>query len=166
MNHTKPLAVDRKKITKRPMTDGINTPSLEPAPLTALEAKWGDGIKAGFQGLPDALVRGQHLLGLTAIDMVVIANLNQAWWTADRLPFLTPHTIAKRMGTSQRTVQRSLSKLRQNGYVTQVRTKDRDGNVKYLHDMSGLCAAVADLARRDAQYSESLRSRTTNRASA
>ena len=42
------------------------------------EAKWGDAIKAGYQVLPDALLRGQHLLKFNTTDIVVIANLNQA----------------------------------------------------------------------------------------
>ena len=46
----------------------------EMAPKSEPEAKWGDAIKAGYQVLPDALLRGQHLLGLSVTDIVVIAN--------------------------------------------------------------------------------------------
>jgi DNA-binding transcriptional ArsR family regulator len=120
-------------------------------------AKWGDAILAGYQILPDALLRGQHLLKLTATDVVVIANLNQAWWFEDRLPYLQPHTIAKRMGVSERSVQRSLSRLRQKKLVRQVRERQEDGSVRYYHDLAGLKAQLHLLARRDIRYSETHR---------
>ena len=95
----------------------------EAAPTSEPQAKWGDAIKAGYQVLPDALLRGQRLLKLTATDIVVIANLNQAWWYSDRLPYLQPHTIAKRMGVSERSVQRSLRRLRGKRLLRQVRER-------------------------------------------
>jgi predicted transcriptional regulator len=124
--------------------------------LSYPEAKWGDGMKAGYQILPNALVRGQHLLKLTATDMVVIANLNQAWWFDNRPPFLQPLTIAKRMGVTERTVQRSLSRLRQKKLIRQERERLKDGTFRYYHDLSGLKAQVEQLARRDALYTETL----------
>jgi DNA-binding transcriptional ArsR family regulator len=129
----------------------------EAAPTSQPQAKWGDAIKAGYQVLPDALLRGQRLLKLTATDIVVIANLNQAWWYSDRLPYLQPHTIAKRMGVSERSVQRSLSRLREKKLLRQVRERQQDGTVRYYHDLSGLRGQLEQLARRDIRYSESLR---------
>ena len=130
----------------------------ETAPTSQPQAKWGNAIKAGYQVLPDALLRGQRLLKLTATDIVVIANLNQAaWWYSDRLPYLQPHTIAKRMGVSERSVQRSLSRLREKKLLRQVRERQQDGTVRYYHYLSGLRAQLEQLARRDIRYSESLR---------
>ena len=127
-------------------------------PQSEPEAKWGDALIAGFQVMPDALIRGQHLLKLNATDMVVIANLNQAWWFEQNMPFLQPNTIAKRMGVSERSVQRSLSRLRKLGYLDQVRQRLNDGTVRYYHDLSGFRAHVAELARRDFRFSQNLRS--------
>lgn len=123
------------------------------------QAKWGDAISAGYQILPDALLRGQHLLKLTATDIVVIANLNQAWWFEGRLPYLQPQTIAKRMGVSERSVQRSLSRLRQKGLLHQVREKQEDGSIRYYHDLSGLKDILVQLAHRDIRYSENYRNK-------
>ena len=131
---------------------------LHSAPASQPQAKWGGAILAGYQILPDALIRGQHLLQLNATDVVVIANLNQAWWYADRLPHLRPHTIAKRMGLSTRAVQRSLSRLRRMGYLKQIREEANDGSVRYLHDLSGLRTRLEGLAERDLHYSQELRS--------
>lgn len=127
-----------------------------PPPSSATE-KWGDALNAGFQILPDALIRGQHLLKLTATDLVVIANINQAWWFADRRPYLTPRTIAKRMGVSERSVQRSLSRLRNRGLLLRYREKQDDGTTRYIHDLSGLRHVLERLARRDINYSASQR---------
>lgn len=128
-----------------------------PSPVSHPEAKWGDAIRAGYQVLPDALLRGQRLLKLTAIDVVVIANLNQAWWFRDQLPYLQPQTIAKRMGVSERSVQRSLKRLRQMQLLRQVRKQEDDGTTRYYHDLSGLRMELEQLARRDIRYSTSLR---------
>ena len=139
-------------------TNNAITELDDEAPMpTEPDAKWGDALKAGFQVLPDALIRGQHLLKLTATDMVVIANLNQAWWYEDRLPYLQPHTIAKRMGVSERSVQRSLRRLRKKGFLHQVRKRQNDGTMRYYHDLSGLREELEKLARRDVRYSESQR---------
>ena len=128
-----------------------------PQPRSRATDKWGGALDAGFQILPDALVRGQHLLKLTATDLVVIANLNQAWWFADRRPYLTPRTIAKRMGVSERSVQRSLSRLRKRGLLLRYKEKLDDGTTRYIHDLSGLRQALERLARRDLNYSASRR---------
>lgn len=120
---------------------------------TEADAKWGRAIAAGYQLLPDALVRGQRLLKLSSTDVVVILNLNQAWWFSDRLPYLQPATIAKRMGISERSVQRSLSRLRKLGYLDQIRRKQDNGIIRYYHDLSGLRRNLEELALRDFQYS-------------
>lgn len=129
-------------------SENVNLLTSEPA------AKWGSSLKAGFQVLPDALLRGQHLLGLTATDVVVVANLNQAWWFNEQLPYLQPQTIAKRMGVSERAIQRSLRRLRLKGFLVQVRKRESDGTVRYFHDLSGLRVELEYLARRDIRYSE------------
>jgi predicted transcriptional regulator len=141
-------------------TEIENSPGTDDAGSRPL-AKWGDAVLAGYQILPDALVRGQHLLKLSATDMVVIANLNQAWWFEERLPYLQPHTIAKRMGVSERSVQRSLSRLRKKGLLQQIRQALPDGSVHYYHDLSGLKHELIQLARRDIRYSESIRRKRT-----
>ena len=51
-------------------------------------AKWGQALDAGYQILPDALIRGQSLLQLSATDLVVLVNITQAWWYAERVAVL------------------------------------------------------------------------------
>jgi DNA-binding transcriptional ArsR family regulator len=61
------------------------------------------------------------------------------------------------MRVSERSVQRSLSRLRQKKLLRQIRERQEDGSVRYYHDLSGLRAQLERLARRDIQYSEILR---------
>ncbi len=131
--------------------------NAQSAPESEPDAKWGDAVKAGYQIFPDVLLRWQHLLKLSPTDIVVIANLNQAWWYEDRLPYLQPQTIAKRMGVSERSVQRCLSRLRKRGLLRQVRERQNDGTVRYYHDLSSLRTQLERLARRDIRYNEALR---------
>jgi DNA-binding transcriptional ArsR family regulator len=150
------LAIDHRAMQRMTVTN-IEIQEAALPPSSQPTAKWGDAIKAGFQVLPDALIRGQHLLKLNATDVVVIANLNQAWWFEERRPYLQPSTIARRMGVSERSIQRSLSRLRRKGYLRQVRDRQNDGTIRYYHDLSGLRAQLEQLARRDLRYSEALR---------
>ncbi len=82
------------------------------AELTAPMKKWGVALDGGFQILPDLLLRCQRELDLTTNDVVVLLNLTMAWWERDRLPFPRTATIARRMDISERTVQRSINRLR------------------------------------------------------
>jgi hypothetical protein len=83
---------------------------------SSAETKWGPAIKGGpygYQIIPDALVRHQHELGLDATDVVVILNICMHWWESEpkKLPHPRPVTIANRMGTSTRTVERHIARL-------------------------------------------------------
>lgn len=82
-----------------------------------IRAKWGGAVSGGgltgFLALPEVLIRGQHRLGLTATETMVLINVLMHWWKAGRKPFPGNHVIAKRMGISTRTVQRAFMKLEQ-----------------------------------------------------
>jgi len=123
--------------------------------LSEPEAKWGELLDAGFQVFPDVILRSQGLLGLNAVDIVVIANITQAWWFADELPFLLPASIAKRMGVAERTVQRSLAKLRSKGLLKRRKRILGDGSVRYVYDLTGLRERLTPFARREVRFSES-----------
>lgn len=74
--------------------------------------------------IPNILIEKQHALGLTPRDLNVLLVLLKYWWKADDLPFPSKATIAEYMNVAPRTVQRSITRLRNLGLVE---TKKRPG---------------------------------------
>jgi DNA replication protein DnaD len=146
------------KTAERPL------PVLPPvAKATAPQQKWKEALEAGFQVLPDVLLKNQQQLGLTAIDVVVLINLTMSWWTETQLPFPRPTTIAKRMGINVRTVQRSLERMESMGMIERVRLHLDESSPTAAFDLSGLVRylqhyAVAEIAnRKEAAAAKKLR---------
>ena len=77
---------------------------------------------SGFVALPMALLRLQAKLELTPTDFGVLANILAHRWKAGDVVFPRTTTIAKRMGVTVRTVQRSTTKLAKLGYIEKVIT--------------------------------------------
>src|SRR5438046_2315377 len=84
---------------------------------SALADKWGSALNAGFQVVPNVLVRAQTQLGLDAVDSMILLNLNLHWWQKDSLPYPPPSLIARRMGVSRRTIERRLFRLERAGWL-------------------------------------------------
>ena len=114
--------------------------------------KWKEAAEAGFQLLPDLLLKHQADLELSATDLVVLINITMHWWYLDRRPFPRNTTIAKRMGTSSRTVQRSLTVLRDKGLLRKTVERFADGTERQVCDLTGLQQQLANLARADPVY--------------
>lgn len=112
--------------------------------------KWGDALNAGFQLVPDVLLKQQSRLGLNPVDLVVLLNVLMHWWFAEQLPFPKSSLIARRMDVGQRTVQRSFKRLEQLGLIERV--KGSSDTTKF--DPSGLVRRLIPLAQRDNGYRE------------
>ena len=77
-----------------------------------LEAKWGPGaLSLGWTPVPTALLFLQADLGLNPVDMNILINLLSHWWKASAKVYPSQDAIAKRIGVSKRTVQRSIDKM-------------------------------------------------------
>jgi hypothetical protein len=74
-------------------------------------AKWRGACSAGFQIIPNALIRAQKHMGIDATDLVILLNLTMHWWGPHDLPYPRPAVIANRMGVGKRTIERRLRKL-------------------------------------------------------
>ena len=85
---------------------------------------WGDAIseKSGFVAIPMSLLRMQSELAITPTDFGVLVNLLAHRWKAGDVVFPRTTTIAKRMGVTSRTVQRSTRRLVKQGYISKVKT--------------------------------------------
>jgi hypothetical protein len=88
--------------------------------------KWSFVADPGFLALPYVLLLHQQMLGLTSEHLNVLLNILAHWHAAGRMAFPHSSTIAKRMGVSQRSVQRSLSWLVRNGFIVKARKVRRD----------------------------------------
>lgn len=114
--------------------------------------KWGDAAEAGFQTVPDILLKKQVELGLSATDMLVLLNVTVHWWYKERMPFPRTSTIAARMGVDARTVQRSLKKMVALGLVTREVVETENGDSQYVVDLENLVARLGDYARSDEAF--------------
>lgn len=119
-------------------------------------SKWGEVVKAGFQPVPDALFVKQCELGLDATDMLVLLNLTSFWWFKDLPPFARSNVIAKRMGVSPRTVQRSLKKLVTKGYLRRDDFELENGTYVPALYLDGLTEKLTALAKNDPALSSKM----------
>lgn len=89
------------------------------AKVLTLKEKWQGAVseKSGFVAIPMALLRLQTALKLSPTDMVVLTNLLAHWWDPAKAVFPRSSTIARRMGVTKRTVQRSTHKMIQAGLI-------------------------------------------------
>jgi DNA-binding transcriptional regulator YhcF (GntR family) len=121
-------------------SDGI------PRDRTRVRDKWGIVADAGHLALPFVLLLNQAKLGLSAEDMNVLLNYLAHWHAADRKPFPHSITIAKRMGVSQRTVQRSLRSLQDGGFIKKIKKRHRKDPISY--DMMPLVEMLTPMAEK------------------
>lgn len=115
---------------------------------SAVYEKWGEAARAGFQAVPDLLLKQQETLKLTPTELVVLLNVLMHWWYREQKPFPRPTTIARRMGSTVRTVQRAITKLEREGLVQRQRGPK---NVMVL-DPDPLVRKLSELAKTDLDY--------------
>lgn len=129
-------------------------PDSQPDRSAAVVAKWGAAIDAGFQLVPDVLLKNQHRIGLSATEMVVLLNLTMHWWYPERHPYPRPTTIARRMGVSSRTVQRALNRLSRIGLIERCRNASGGptGEASTAFRLEGLVKELEPLALADVAY--------------
>lgn len=125
---------------------------LESPVFSAPYGKWKSALNAGFQILPDSLLKHQHRLGLGSNDLIVLINITMSWWYPDRLPYPRATTIARRMGVGIRTVQRSLRRLEELDLVKRVPMRTADASTAVAFDLSGLVRELRRLAESDPAY--------------
>jgi hypothetical protein len=118
----------------------------------SVDAKWGGAIgggDTGFQAIPDVLLKCQEQLGLSCTDMVVMLNILLHWWQVEELPHPRISVIARRMGVTVRTVERSVARLEVLGLVIRGRAEKKgDGPSVRRFDPSGLVYALEEKAEK------------------
>lgn len=117
-----------------------------------LTEKWGDAALAGWMAVPDVLLKNQHRLGLQPTELLVLINILSFWWYAEGLPYPRITTLAKRMGVTPRTVQRSLQKLIEKGLIEKKPDVGQDGVEREVLDPSGLVDRLKKVALDDPSF--------------
>ncbi|WOH71127.1 helix-turn-helix domain-containing protein [Bradyrhizobium sp. NDS-1] len=115
-----------------------------PRDLTRVRDRWGIVADPGYLALPFVILLFQGKLGLRPDDLNVLMNYLAHWHAADRMPFPHSITIAKRMGVSPRTVQRSLSRLQKGGFIRKMKKRHPKDPVAY--DMNPLVEMLTPYA--------------------
>jgi Helix-turn-helix domain len=131
-----------------PLSHHAGSAAVRPS---AVVAKWGKAADAGFQLVPDVLLKNQSNLGLTAIELVVLLNLTMHWWYPAQKPFPRSTTIAERMGVDVRTVQRALKQLAELGLIQRVAVQTEAGEGTVI-DLDGLVNQLRKRAVQDPAY--------------
>ncbi len=114
--------------------------------------KWATAAEAGFQTLPDILLKKQVELGLSPTDMLVLINITMHWWYRDQLPFPRSVTIAERIGADPRTVQRSIRKMQDLELIERKTETLEDGSTRSVLNLSGLVDRLSRFAKTDRDY--------------
>lgn len=97
-------------------------PMIEDAELAGGRVRHRLGIvgKPGFAPVPHLLLLHQHTLGLTSTELNVFLHIFMHWQDASKFPFVHSATIAKRMNTTPRNVQRMVTSLKNKGMLLRV----------------------------------------------
>jgi Crp-like helix-turn-helix domain len=114
----------------------------------AVHEKWGEAARGGFQAVPDLLLKNQDELKLNPTELVVLLNVLMHWWYRDQKPFPRPTTIARRMGSTVRTVQRAITKLENEGLLIRRRGEKKT----IVLDPDPLVQRLSELAKTDFDY--------------
>jgi hypothetical protein len=89
----------------------------EPLHRGRVRGKWDYVSDPGYLTLPYVLLLHQAELEISSEHLNVLLNIIAHWHSNGRMPHPRSTTIARRMGTSPRTVQRSMSWLIANGFL-------------------------------------------------
>lgn len=110
----------------------------------ALNQKWGAAVIAeGYTVLPNVILQNQKALGLKHLDVLILMCLLSHWWDKDDLPRPAKTSVARTLDVDPRTVQRSIAKLEQQGYIQRKERRAGVGdNLPNFYDLSGLVAAA------------------------
>lgn len=123
---------------------------IEVEKLTAhkLEARWGKKLlAAGFTAIPDVIFQYQKALKLKHLDVLVLLYLASCWRAADQKPWPSKAKIADALDVDPRTIQRSIQRMEELGYVKRVYRRASAGdNMSNMYDLSGLVTAATKIA--------------------
>jgi len=124
-------------------------------------------IKLGYTVVPSLLLRAQAKLDLTPEQLNVLLQLAEHWWEADKEPYPSKETLARRMHKSPRQVQRYLTQLEDAGFIQRIERflghKAQTSNAYSLRGLVEKLSAVEPEFRKAAEQNKLRRKRVETR---
>ncbi len=146
------------------------TMSPHKEPNQALASRWGKNlIDAGWTALPNVIFLNQKELGLKPLDVLILLHLASYWRIAAEPPRPSKATVAVAIDVNPRTVQRSIKKMEELGYLKRIVRKGMENNnLPNEYDLTGLVnsAKVHELAKDELDYRSSQAAVSARRAAA
>jgi predicted transcriptional regulator len=114
-----------------------------------LEKRWSkEVLEPGFTFVPSVILRAQARLHIDATELAVLLHLIDHWWEDDTMPFPSKKRLAERLGVSDKTVQRAMKRLEDEGLIKrEPRTHASGGQASNRYDLSPLVEKLKPIAR-------------------
>jgi hypothetical protein len=109
-------------------------------------SRWGDATSAGYQVVPNVLIRDYRKLELDHLDVLIVLNITMHWWAPGALPYPRLSVIAKRLGVGVRTIQRRVEKLEERKLLERLAPEKRRGATVRRFRFTGLVSTLELLA--------------------
>ena len=125
-------------------------PRADAAPSRrSLEKRWTrDVIEPGFTLIPSVILRAQARLHINAVELAVLMHLIDHWWEDETMPFPSKRRLAERMSVSDKTVQRAIVRLEEEGLLKRhPRSHASGGQASNLYDLSPLVEKLKLIAK-------------------
>lgn len=127
--------------------------------LTEADKKWGKKVVGiGFCIIPSLLLREQHTLKLSAAELVVLLQIADHWWHAEKTPFPGKAELAKRLDVTERQVQRIIARLEEGGFIQRgERWNKYNARMSNFYFLDGLVKKLQELEQLETEKKEAAR---------
>lgn len=120
--------------------------------ISEISLKWGAEVaERGFSQVPNFLMNINQFLDeeerLKPIELLILLQITSAWWKRDDFPFPSMATLGKRVGASERQVQRVIKKLEEAGYLKKIKRKRHGIIASNAYDLSPLVDRLKLIAK-------------------
>ena len=115
--------------------------------VSSTEKIWGKPVVShGYAGVPSILLRAQHRLGLTSVQLNILIQLLDYWMDPTRPPFPSKTQLAGRIGINPKTVQVNVRALENAGFVSREYRKTASGDFNSnIYHLDGLVKKIQSL---------------------
>lgn len=125
----------------------VSITSKSGAEAKNFERKWGKVVeKAKFTVLPALLLRAQGRLGITPVQLAILVQIIDYWWSPERWPWASYGELSDRLNIGEKVIQRNLKALEDRGYVKRITRIQNHRRRANGYDLQGLIDKLNKLA--------------------